>query len=257
MKPRVLVLRAAGSNCDVETARAFELAGASADLVHVNRLFAGEKRLADYAALAIPGGFTYGDDVAAGKVLAVEIAARLADDVRGFLDNAGLVIGICNGFQALVKTGLLPGSAGLPATLTHNDSQRFEARWVHLKIEPGRCLWTKSIEGEIITLPVAHGEGKFMVADSAALEKLERSGQVAARYVRPDGGVPEYPADPNGSMSHIAGICDPSGRVFGLMPHPERFVERLQHPRFTRGEGLRPWGLEIIRSGTLVAAGRG
>ncbi|MBN1808585.1 MAG: phosphoribosylformylglycinamidine synthase I [Planctomycetes bacterium] len=253
MKPPVIVLRAAGSNCDVETGRAFELAGGAPELVHINRLFSGEKHLGDYAVLAIPGGFTYGDDIAAGKVLAAEITSRLQDQLAAFLDKGGLVIGICNGFQVLVKTGFLPGIEGVPATLTHNDSQRFEARWVHLRVERSCCLWTRRIAGELITLPVAHGEGKFMARDEDAFSRIRENSQIVFAYVAPGGGEAVYPQDPNGSTGHVAGICDPGGRVLGLMPHPERFVEKYQHPRMSRGEGAEAWGLKIIRGGIEVA----
>jgi len=256
MKPPVIVLRAAGSNCDVETGRAFDLAGGKSELVHVNRLFSGEKRLSDYAILAIPGGFTYGDDIAAGKVLATEVSSRLADEVRKFLDKDGLVIGICNGFQVLAKTGFLPGVEGVPATLTNNDSQRFEARWIYLAVEKSKCVWTKTIAGKQITLPVAHGEGKFLTRTEKDFKLIEKNKQIALRYVASDGSEPKYPEDPNGSMGHVAGICDATGRVFGLMPHPERFVEKHQHPRSCRSEGAEASGLEIIKSGIAVAAGR-
>lgn len=252
--PKALVLRAAGTNCDVETTRAFHLAGAAPELVHVNRLLAGQKRLADYSILAIPGGFTYGDDVAAGKVLAVELRSLLREEVKALLERGGLVIGICNGFQVLAKTGLLPGINGVAATLSDNDSGRFEARWVHLAVEaPARCLWTRRLAGRSIELPVAHGEGKFVAADMRALDAIEREQLVALRYVRPDGGEPGYPDNPNGSWNHIAGITDTSGRILGLMPHPERFVEPAQHPRHSRGQGRRPWGLALFRTGVAVA----
>ena len=253
-KPRVLVLRAAGTNCDVETARAFELAGGEPELVHVNRLLEGSKRLGDYSILAVPGGFTYGDDVAAGKILAAELQSLLRDEVRALVERGGLVIGICNGFQVLVKTGLLPGVDGLKATVTHNDSRRFEQRWIHMEVEtPSRCLWTKGLSGTRVEMPVAHGEGKFVTPTFEALEALEREQVVALRYVNPAGGEPVYPHNPNGSWNHIAGICDPTGRVFGLMPHPERFVESIQHPRHTRGEGKEPSGLSVFVEGVRVA----
>lgn len=253
-KPRVLVLRAAGTNCDVETARAFALAGGEPELVHVNRLLSGEKRLGDYSLLAIPGGFTYGDDIAAGRVLAAELRTLLREEVKALLERGGLVIGICNGFQVLVNTGLLPGINGVQATLTHNDSRRFEARWVHLEVEePSRCLWTQSLSGRRIELPVAHGEGKFVTTSFEDLEAVEREQIVAARYIQPGAPEPEYPFNPNGSWNHIAGICDPTGRIFGLMPHPERFVESIQHPRRSRGEGGEPWGLSVFVDGVKVA----
>ena len=247
--PRALVMRTAGTNCDVETVYALEMAGAPADLIHVNHLAKEADPLASYQIVAIPGGFTYGDDVAAGKVLAVELMHVLGEKLQAFVDRGGLVIGICNGFQVLVKTGLLPGArlggAGdREVTLTNNDSHTFEARWVHLRAaENTVCVFAE--KGETLELPVAHGEGKLMCRSQQVLQQLQEKGQIAYRYVSADGEPPVYPADPNGSVDHIAGITDPSGRVFGLMPHPERHVFAYHHPRWTRenrtgaGEGLR------------------
>jgi phosphoribosylformylglycinamidine synthase subunit PurQ / glutaminase len=246
---KTIVLRTAGTNCDEETRFAFEHCGAAAELVHVNNLLVGEHDLADYQILALPGGFTYGDDVASGKVFAVELMNALGDALQAFVDRGGLVIGICNGFQVLVKTGLLPdarltGAAGRTLTLTHNDSHRFEDRWVHLEADP-RSVCVYAEPGERIYLPVAHGEGKLVCRDASVLEALKANGQVVYRYAAADGGEPRYPEDPNGSVEHIAGICDPSGRVFGLMPHPERHLLPTQHPRWTRlgladeGDGVR------------------
>lgn len=246
--PRAMVIRTAGTNCDLETVHAFELAGAGTELAHVNRLAGESDPLGEYQILAIPGGFTYGDDVAAGKVLAVELVHVLGDKLQAFVDRGGLVIGICNGFQVLVKTGLLPGaklsgSDERQVTLTNNDSHKFEARWVTLEAaENTVCVWAEP--GEKLELPVAHGEGKFVLRAPEVLETLRAGGQIVYRYIARDGGAPVYPEDPNGSVDHIAGICDPSGRVFGLMPHPERHVQFHQHPRWTRenrtgeGEGL-------------------
>ncbi|MHC4713436.1 MAG: phosphoribosylformylglycinamidine synthase I [Planctomycetota bacterium] len=242
---KVIVLRAAGTNCDVETAYAFEKAGAEAHRVHVNRIAEGSVRLSDFHILAIPGGFTYGDDIAAGRVLANEMRYRIGDAMRQFVEGDRLVIGICNGFQVLVKMGLLPGYDDTPAgaTLTFNDSNKFEDRWVYLKIESGR---TPFLDGEgIIYLPVAHAEGKFVVNDPAVLQRLELSGQIIVKYCDEEGNEEvAYPYNPNGSTAGVAGICDDSGRVFGLMPHPERNVEPYHHPRWTRtpqteGDGMR------------------
>ncbi len=231
---RVLVLRTAGTNCDEETAYAFEKTGAKADRVHINRLVEKPGLLDRYHILALPGGFSYGDDIASGKLLANEIRHRIEDGMRGFVGEGRLILGICNGFQVLAKAGLLPGIRAnqIEATLTFNDSGRFEDRWVVLKAEESPCVFVRP--GEDMYLPVAHGEGKFVVEEEV-LADLERAGLIVFRYAdaagRPGAG---YPWNPNGSMADIAGICDPSGRVFGLMPHPERHVEPTQHPRWTR-----------------------
>ena len=242
---RTLVLRAAGSNCDEETAFAFQAVGAQADLVHINRLVEGEVHLEDYHILAIPGGFTYGDDVSAGKILANELKYKLGDQVEQFHRDGKLILGICNGFQVLVKSGLLPfgdiRNGKQLVTLTFNDSGKFEDRWVYLEPNPDSpCIFTRGIR-EPITLPVAHAEGKFVPASPELLQTIEAQGQVVLRYRHPKGESCEYPWNPNGSVAHVAGICDPSGRIFGLMPHPERHFHPTHHPRWTR-EGLRDEG---------------
>ena len=241
-KVKTLMLRAPGTNCDFETQVAFEQAGAEVDSALVTELFRGEKRLADYQILVSPGGFTYGDDISAGKILANEIRPRLGEDIRKFVDAGKLVLGICNGFQVLVKTGILPGIRGhgdQPVTLASNDSGRFECRWVYLKInEKSPCIFTRGMHGMYI--PVAHGEGK-LVAEPGVAEKLN----VVVQYADENGDTTAgYPYNPNGSIRNIAGICDDSGRIFALMPHPERFIRWTQHPRWTRekprktGDGL-------------------
>jgi len=234
---RVIVLRAAGTNCDRETVYAFEKAGATVDRVHVNRLAEGSASLMDYQVLAIPGGFTYGDDIAAGRVLANEMNHRVGDQVRSFIDDGRLVIGICNGFQVLVKMGLLPGweDSPHPVTLTYNDSNKFEDRWVYLKVVASTSPFLR--KEEVIYLPVAHGEGKFVVDSDESLERLEEAGQVVLRYCDQDGKQADYPLNPNGSVRSIAGICNADGNVLGLMPHPERNVEPYHHPRWSRAEG--------------------
>ncbi len=248
--PRALVLRTAGTNCDQETKHAFELAGAVTELAHINWLSASDTPLANVQILAIPGGFTYGDDIAAGKILAVELMHSMRRHLQDFIYGGGVIIGICNGFQVLVKTGLLPDARIAPAaernlTLTHNDSGKFEARWVRLQAPHNtKCIFASPEES--LELPVAHGEGKLVARDPRVIKELIENGQIAYRYAGANGGVPVYPDDPNGSVDNIAGICDKSGRVFGLMPHPERYVAGYQHPRWTRenrgdqeGEGLR------------------
>ncbi len=198
--------------------------------------------------MTIPGGFSYGDDLGAGRIFATRLGAVLGDAMRRFHDRGGLVLGICNGFQVLVRAGLLPGGpAGGAATLTHNDSGHFELRWVWMVPTPGLSPFV--VGSDPIELPVAHGEGKFLLAVPSAMAALEAAGQVVLRYADDDGRPTEaYPANPNGSPGGVAGICDPSGRIFGLMPHPERFVDPLHHPRWTRrppqGE---PDGLRIFR----------
>ena len=261
MEPvKVVVLKAPGANCDAETAYAFELAGAQPDLVWVEELKERPGRLDDYRILAIPGGFTYGDDLGAGRLLANELTHRLSDALEAFLRKERLILGVCNGFQALVKAGILPAGrvgAGQEVTLTWNDSGRFEDRWVVLKPEFNLCIWTQGIE-EPIELPVAHGEGKFVPKDPTVLEQLLGYGQIVLHYSDAQGRPAGYPWNPNGSVGNIAGICDPTGRVFGLMPHPERHVTALQHPRWTRERRHRPGdGLQIFRNGVEWAARRG
>lgn len=233
MKPKVLVLRAAGTNCDVETAYAFTLAGADPTTLHVNRLRENPRLLRDFQVFAVPGGFSYGDDVASGRIYANELMSALRDELLGFVDRGGFAIGICNGFQVLVKAGLLPrldGQSAQQATLTDNTSGVYTDKWVKLKGDPSRCLWIQ--DDAEIELPIAHAEGRF-VAEPAVIDRLAAAGQIAIRYT---GGT-----NPNGSTADIAGVCDPTGRVFGLMPHPERFLRWENHPRWTR-EPRRPEG---------------
>jgi len=248
-KPRVLVLRGPGTNCDEETAFAWRLAGADAETWHVSRVVGSPAALDSFQVLTLPGGFSYGDDLGAGRILATRLGTVLGDALRRFREREGLVLGICNGFQVLVKAGLLPGTPEHgPATLTFNDSGHFESRWVGLLPSAGLCPFL--LDDQPIELPVAHGEGKFLVSDSAALSALEASGQVVLRYASPDGKVASsYPANPNGSPGAVAGVCDPTGRIFGLMPHPERNVDPLHHPRWTRmGLGREGAGLRIFRN---------
>lgn len=238
LKPKVIILRTAGTNCDMETDAAFQLAGAETALIHIQNLISGKVNLNDYQILAIPGGFSYGDDISAGILLAVEMKHKLTDALNRYVADGKLIIGICNGFQVLVRTGLLPGinrsGNGNPemtqrTTLAMNTSAKFECRWVDLEAEESPCVFTKGIK-ERIYLPVAHAEGRF-TAPSDVLEELESNKQIVFRYAKS-----EYPHNPNGSDVDIAGICDPTGRIFGLMPHPERFLMKWNHPRWTRFE---------------------
>jgi phosphoribosylformylglycinamidine synthase I len=228
---RVMIIRAPGTNCDGETAFAFQQAGAVTDLVHINQLIHRERRLSGYQIVVIPGGFTYGDDIAAGKVLANELRLKLGEDIPGFVDNGGLILGICNGFQALVKAGILSGSPGDGSSLTvaGNDSGKFECRWVHLAVnKESPCVFTRGID--TMYLPVAHGEGK-VIADPEVLPELNVALYYSDEHKNREVG---YPYNPNGSVRNIAGICDTSGRIFGLMPHPERHIRGTQHPQWTR-----------------------
>ena len=268
---KVCVIRTAGTNCDKETAFAFVKAGAEVELVHINNFIQGGKGLADYHILALPGGFSYGDDIASGKVFANELRCKLSEDLRKFVRDGKLIIGICNGFQILVKSGLLPGirpnrigryaplrsnaDFEQEASLIINDSGKFEDRWVYLKGQKAqKCVWTKNLP-EVIYLPVAHGEGKFIVKDEAVLNRLKKNNQVAFKYCDAKGKQGGYPANPNGSLEDIAGICDETGRIFGLMPHPERHISVCQHPRwFTPLETMRPRG-STAACGSLSLAG--
>ncbi len=246
---RVIVLRTAGVNCDYETAHAFRVCGAEVELVHINELRRKEKNLNFYHILALPGGFTYGDDIAAGKILANEIKFTLKNQIDEFIASGKLAIGICNGFQVLVKSGLLPRKNG-GVTLTDNDSGKFEDRWVYLKeTSNGKCCFTKGIDS-IVYMPVAHAEGKFVPKDEQTLNSLVEKNLVVFRYVDENSNPCGYPYNPNGSIYNIAGICDPNGRIFGLMPHPERHIDPTQHPRWTR-EGLKKEGdgLQIFKNG--------
>jgi phosphoribosylformylglycinamidine synthase len=253
-RPRAIVLRAPGTNCDEETSAAWERAGAEVETWHVARLLEAPRGLDAFQILTIPGGFSYGDDLGAGRIFATRLGTVLDDALRRFHDRGGLILGICNGFQVLVKAGLLPGgSARGPATLTFNDSGHFESRWVRLLPVPGRSPFLT--DAEPIELPVAHGEGRFLLAAPSALAALEAAGQVVLRYVdERNQPTQSYPANPNGSPGAVAGVCDPTGRIFGLMPHPERHVDPLHHPRWTRrGLAQEGDGLRIFRDAVKAA----
>jgi phosphoribosylformylglycinamidine synthase len=248
---RAIVLRAAGINCDVETEYALELAGAKAERLHINRIIEDKDSLEQYHILVIPGGFSYGDDVAAGKILANQIVHHLYEPLQKFIEDGKLVLGICNGFQVLVKARILPGgndsgklktknsklktNEQQEVTITYNDSGKFEDRWVYLAPQTDRCIFIEP--GRQIYLPVAHAEGKVITRDKPTLEKLKAGGFVAFKYVDENGEQGSYPVNPNGSVDSIAGLTDTTGRVLGLMPHPERYVRPTQHPRWTRLRG--------------------
>jgi len=247
VRPRVLVLRAPGTNCDEETARALREAGASPEVVHVGRLLRGEVDPFDYHGLVIPGGFSYGDRVRAGAVLASKLVRGLGRRLEGYVEEGYPVLGICNGFQVLVEAGLLPGD-GLRAAFAPNVSSRFEARWVRLRVEDARSAFTRGLsEGEVLRMPVAHAEGRF-VADGDALRRMASEGLVVLRYAKPDGSPAggEYPHNPNGSAYDVAALRNRRGNVLGLMPHPERAVYAWQLPE-RRGNGYAD-GWRLFRS---------
>ena len=242
-KVNAIVLRAAGVNCDEETLYALQLAGAAAQRIHINRVIENLSLLDKYQICVFPGGFSYGDDVSAGKILANQIIHHVCQALKKFIEDGKLVLGICNGFQVLVKTGILPGthpgeSGELPVTITDNDSGKFEDRWVYLEPASDRCVFIEP--GRRIYLPVAHGEGKVVTKDQKVLEEIKSGRYVAFRYVDKDGNTGPFPVNPNGSADSIAGLTDSTGRILGLMPHPERHIHRTQHPHWRRlndGEG--------------------
>src|SRR5262249_5059757 len=241
-RPNVLILRAPGSNCDYEAQFAFEQAAAVAEKVHINRLRENPRLLKRYQILTIPGGFPYGDDVAAGKILAIQLQHFLADALREFRDAQKLILGICNGFQALLKAGLImPADEDGPvATLAPNASARVEDRWVWLQANSQRCPWF--LQGyQRLYVPVAHGEGRFVCREPWILKGLDQTGQICLKFVDAEGRPGMYPVNPNGSQGEAAGVCDATGRVLGLMPHPERHCLPTQHPQWTR-RGLAPEG---------------
>lgn len=261
MQPQALIIRTAGTNCDRELAHAFELAGASPRTVHLNQLIESPNLLDEASLIGVPGGFSYGDDISAGRIFANRLRHQLLGPLRQAIRRGVAVIGICNGFQVLVKLGLLPDpgtgtddeapdiGSGEPtpkqvATLADNTAGRFIAKWVRVEVpQDSACIWTRGLDR--FDLPIAHGEGRFVVASDAVLDRLQAGGQIALWYAegkntdRADNNdVPTIAGgNPNGSMRNIAGICDPSGLVLGLMPHPERYTHFTHHPLWSRGSG--------------------
>jgi len=254
--PRALVLRAPGINCDCETAQACRLVGFETDLLHINQLLKTPEHLLAYHFLVIPGGFSYGDDLGAGTLLAKNLVIHLGKQLEQFIDEGRLILGICNGFQVLVRAGLLPGMESVlldpsqvPITsLISNASAQFECRWVALSTQSGPCIFTQGIN-RTIELPIAHGEGHFVLADPDVLSVLQANGQIPLEYtmnvwrISPSSATPflssliPYPDNPNGSIGNVAGVCNPRGNVFGLMPHPERYIHALQHPQRRGSQG--------------------
>lgn len=271
VKPKVCVLRAPGTNCDVETAFAFETSGAVAERVHWNRILEQPDRLADYQILCVPGGFSFGDDIGAGVIFARQMQHRLGEAIAGFLAQDRLVLGICNGFQVLLKAGLLPdGAAGWDraepqqATLTWNRNGKYTALWVRVKVAAPRNVFLHGLDE--LDLPIAHAEGRVTVTDPAVLSGWRQQEQIAVQYVPRTGVAPPvgesgsdewpYPINPNGSLANIAGLSDPSGRILGLMPHPERYIHRTQHPTWTRQGPAEPpvMGLRVFQNAVAYFA---
>lgn len=244
MTPKAIVLRTAGTNCEHETARALTLSGAEAEILHSDRVMEDPSRLTEASILVFAGGFSYGDDLSAGRVWGHELRTGLREHLGRHVAGGGLVLGVCNGFQVLVESGLFePDKAPEERSIAlyANASNHYECRWVELETADSVCPWLEA--GERMPCPVAHAEGRFVVRDAETLERLRADRQIAFTYVVPEDG-PEYPANPNGSVAHIAGISDPTGRVLGLMPHPERNLDPWNHPWWSRlgqrneGEGL-------------------
>ncbi len=257
--PRVLILRAPGTNCDVETAHAFEVVGAKPVSIHVNQLIEDSSAGQDCQILCFPGGFSYGDDIAAGRILAQRLQVHLKELIDQFCTGERLVLGICNGFQIMMRLGLFfppevfpDARSAPPATLTSNVQSRFEDRWVWLRNVNDKCVFLRDVE--TMFLPMAHAEGRFLTRDSAAADRLDAGSQLCLRYCTEAGDTSDqplpFPANPNGADRNVAGICDPSGRVFGLMPHPERYLEATNHPSWTREKELpeKGAGLQVFEN---------
>jgi len=259
MKPKALILFAHGTNRDQDVAEALLLAGADPEVIPLNVLREGQRRFGDYQMLVIPGGFSYADALGAGRLLAIDLQSYFAEEIQEFVAAGKPVLGICNGFQALVKSGILPGNEEFASemarvTLTFNANGHFECRWVTLRPVSQKCIWTKGLV-DLIECPVAHGEGNFQVSDPSLLSVLSNFDQVALTYVFPDGSSAQgdYPANPNGSGFDIAGITNLAGNVLGLMPHPENHIHFWQHPQWMRGVNQRS-GLPLFENGVHYAA---
>lgn len=235
-KVRVCILRTDGTNCDEELFYAFERYGGLPEYVHINQLRNKSKKLKNFQILAFPGGFSYGDDIASGKILAVELISFLKDEITGYINKGGLIIGICNGFQTLVRTGLLPFNqlGKMSVTMAQNESGHFECRWIKLKFEKSKCIFLNNNSGQVGDFAINSGEGRFFSTPDV-IRKVEDQNHVILRYVdEMDRPTQNYPINPNGSLHAIAGVCDPTGRIIGMQPHPEKFVDFTQHPNWRR-----------------------
>lgn len=232
---RALIIKGYGINCENEMGEACRIAGAEPVYSHINELLTNELSLSSFKLLMLPGGFSFGDELGAGKVFAnrLSYASQIKREMQKFVDDGGCILGVCNGFQLLVKLGLLPSGSEQQATLAPNDSMKFENRWAHHAVCPSSCVFTKGLE--TLYLPVRHGEGKLVLRSPSLLNQLIDNGQVPLRYAD-EGGQPtqEYPQNPNGSPDAVAALCDPTGRILGMMAHPEAFTDILQHPNWTR-----------------------
>ena len=259
-RPGVLVLRAPGINCERETWHAFQMAGGDPEYVHIKKLLKQPDLLDRFAILAVPGGFSYGDDISAGRVLGQEMRLGLGSRLLQFIERGGLALGICNGFQVLVRLGLLPRTQGTMAeelSLTYNLSNHYECRWVTLTTPPNRCVFLA--EGQTLRYPAAHAEGRLWPRNDAAARDLREQGYVAFQYADEDGNpTTDYPDNPNGSPGGIAGLTDGSGRVLGVMPHPDRAYLPHHMPDWRRrGLGAEGDGMGLFRTMVGVARAEG
>lgn len=251
IKPKAAILTTDGTNCDEETFFAYVLAGGEPKYVHVNQLIDKQDKLDNYQILVIPGGFSYGDDVLSAKILANQLMTQLGESINKFIKEDKLIMGICNGFQALVRMGLLPWvmKPAEDVSLIFNDSGKFECRWIKMKVNQSKCVFTKGLDDLVVQMPVAHGEGKLIVKNAKVKNKMSADKLIALEYVNEDGKpTMNYPDNPNGSTNSIAGMCDKTGRIFGLMPHPERYVVKTQHPNWRRNGINIPDGLPFFQN---------
>ena len=249
MKPKVIALYTDGINRDQETSFAFEKAGAECDVIHLNQLAANPQMLDDYQIMAIPGGFSHGDDIVSGKIMANKLLYKLTEHIKKFFDRDTLSLGICNGFQVLIRIGILPyrNFGKIEAALMDNQIGHLESRWIKMRVQKSDCVFTRGMEGKIIAIPIANGEGRF-VAEDETLDNLENADQVVLKYVDDKGNeTMDFPANASASMRSIAGITDPTGKIFGLMPHPECYTKKEQHPNWhSRDKEEMPHGLQMF-----------
>lgn len=264
-KPNAMILQANGTNRDRDVAEAFSLAGAEPVLVPLNYLYTGRVKFSEFQILVLPGGFSYADAFGAGNLLALDIKSYFSDEIKIFLECDKPILGICNGFQALIKANILPGQMpnqsgdenenGRKVTLTFNNSGHFECRWINMHPVSKVCIWTRDIESAM-ACPIAHGEGRFLTCDDSILSTISGEDMIALTYIQENGfsAGGKYPDNPNGSSMDIAGICNSMGNILGLMPHPENHIHYYQHPQWTRGV-TRGNCLSLFISGVRYAEG--